>query len=175
MVRLLCDGAVGVARQKQCMSSGEHSPASAGTPDAAILDGSPSLGAVHARPPPEEAMGDASGDENWPQFASDDDVSAGGAVSAGPLCENENDLPCADEGDAHAVDLDPHESPSPLPHGVWDENPESSPSISLPQLHVGRTSRNSTPKLFDKGSIPILCSFDPRQLWQGMLLQAVGQ
>eukprot|EP00892_Ulva_mutabilis_P010556 jgi/Ulvmu1/7873/UM004_0104.1 len=115
-----------------------------------VVEGSPSLGTGHAQASPAADVDDASGGEQRPPFDSDEDIDAQDAAAAALLHASEHELPCALEGGAHAVDLAPHESPSPLPPGVWDD-PESGTSISLPQLHGGGASRDSTPRMFAGG------------------------
>lgn len=111
---------------------------------------SPSLG-MHAQGVHVVDMGGTSGDENWLGSVGSS-IDSPAAAAAALINEENHDLPCADAGDAHAVDLTPEESPSPLPPGVWTDNPGSGTSISLPQLD-GRASRDSTPRMCTGGAI----------------------
>lgn len=119
-------------------------------PEQAVEE-SPSLG-MHAQGMHAVDMGGTSGDENW-LGSVDNSIDSPAAAAAALMNEDNHDLPCADAGDAHAVDLTPEESPSPLPPGVWSDNPGSGTSISLPQLD-GRASRDSTPRMCTGGAMP---------------------
>lgn len=100
--------------------------------------------------------GDGAEEEGIPAWSSDGGSADENAGAAGGAQVPEDELPFCDErADANVVDmheLEPHETPSPLPEGVWSQVAEQAAEAELSGLQgvseddEGKRSTSSTPK-----------------------------